>query len=60
MGGAARGAAAGAIGKGERTQRGKVLGEISGHGNLQVRKIGLLGISRGRRETILNGKIMPR
>jgi hypothetical protein len=38
MSGAARNAAAAAIGKGERTQRGTILGGMSRHGNLQIRR----------------------
>ncbi len=56
MGGLSRNAAVAAIGKGERTQRGTVLGVIGGHGSLQKERLdfGIFwGVSR-RRGALLN------
>jgi len=36
-----------AIGKGERAQRGTVLGAMGGHGSLQKERLGIFGESRG-------------
>src|SRR5216683_4883536 len=59
MAGAARSAAVAAIGKGERTQAGTVLGAISGHGSLQKRRIWVARGSRGRRGVLLNEHNLP-
>jgi hypothetical protein len=49
MAGLARRAAVAAVGKGERTQRGTVVGAIGGHGSLQKEGLdfGFLGEPRG-------------
>jgi hypothetical protein len=60
MDGAARSTAAAAIGKGERTQRGTVLGESGRHRNLQIRRNWIVRISRRGRETLFNGESIPR
>ena len=58
---AAGNAAVAAVDKGERTQRGTVLGAIGGHGSLQKERLdfGIFGGASRRRGALLNGNSLP-